>query len=119
MSSTVDAVKVVVSIEVEANLGGVDKGDFIQALNKRVQRAVGNGLLTGNSEVEVESWGIEIGAVEGPEQDLSEAEVEEWFRGLMESGSMRLEEVPKLLARYALSTAESARAELAERMGLV
>jgi len=76
-------------------------------------------MLTGHTEVEVETWGIQIQALEGPEASLGESEVEDWFRGLMESGSMRLEEVPKLLARYALSTAESARSELAERMGLV
>lgn len=119
MSSTVDALKVVVLMEVGARLGGLDKGEFMEALNHRLGWAVGDGLLTGNSEVEVDTWGIEIKALEGPEKDLTESAVEEWVRGLMESGSMRLEDVPKLLARYALASAESARAEIAERMGLV
>lgn len=119
MSSASGGLKVLVSIDVDADLAGVRKGDYIEALTRRLEGAVGDGLLTGHSVVEVDRWQIKVEALEEPEKNLSEAAVAEWLMGLMMSGSMSLEDVPKLMARYALSSEASMRAELAERMGLV
>lgn len=119
VSSRVKGLRVVVGIEVDADLCGVRKEDYVEGLRARLDRAVGNGLLTGDTPVEVDQWEVRIEQLGKQERALSEGRVEAWFRDLLESGSMSAEDVPRLMARYALSSAEAARAELVERMGLV
>jgi hypothetical protein len=118
MTDVSDKVKVVVSLEAAVDLRGIDEKRLLAGLEQRVIWAVGDGLLTGDSEVEVDEWKLKAEALDAEEAGLSQESVEVWFRDLMESGALSLEDVPKMLARYALSSEASARAELAERMGL-
>lgn len=47
-----------------------------------------------------------------------EAAIEAWLRDQMESGCLLSEDLPRLMARYALSDPDAMRAEFAERMNL-
>ncbi len=50
--------------------------------------------------------------------ELDEKQIADFIDNLIQSGNIKLEEIPRLMARYALSDPTEMRAEFAERMGL-
>ena len=88
-----------------------------ESVEAEVQRAIAAGLLShGHATPEV--YETKVIGTRQEEVDLSEKEVSTWIEGSIESCSMSLEEVPVLMARYALASPAEMRSELAERMGL-
>jgi hypothetical protein len=87
------------------------------SVEAEVQRAIAAGLLShGHATPEV--FETKVIGTRQEEVDLSEEEVSTWIEGSIESCSISLEEVPDLMARYALTPPAEMRSELAERMGL-
>jgi hypothetical protein len=87
------------------------------SVEAEVQRAIAAGLLShGHATPEV--FETKVIGTRQQEEDLSEEAVSTWIEGSIESCSMSLEEVPDLMARYALTAPAEMRSELAERMGL-
>lgn len=48
--------------------------------------------------------------------DPGEDEIADWLSRRIEDGDLKLEDIPRLMARYALANPDDMRAEIAERM---
>ena len=112
--------RITISVRVEAvlEMNGEDRVVLQEHMQRSFERAIGMGALTGETYAEVEEHSMTLTAMNEAEAALDEAKVEAWIAGQIESGSMRLEDVCKLMARYALADPAEMRMELAERMGL-
>lgn len=87
------------------------------SVEAEVQRAIAAGLLS-HAHATPEVYETKVIGNRHEEVDLDEKEVSTWIEGSIESCSISLEEVPDLMARYALTSPAEMRSELAERMGL-
>ena len=113
-----DEVEALVTLTLSArvNLGGMEQEDYRSGLQARLDRAVGDGLITGYSPATVDEWSTELSVCDTQERNLDHRQVEEWFKDQIESGCVRAEDLPRMLARYAFMQPAEVRAELAERI---
>lgn len=88
-----------------------------ESVEAEVQRAIAAGLLS-HGHATPEIFETKVIGTRQEEEDLSEKEVSGWIEGSIESCGISLEDVPNLMARYALTAPAEMRSELAERMGL-
>lgn len=99
--------------DVEYNLNG----EAVQELSKRLERAafhaVSEGLLTGETEAEVENYGVTVSAVPPA---LSEEDLSKFMLKRIEDGQLELEDIPVRLARYGLMEPGAFVSEMRERM---
>lgn len=109
--------RLVVDVLFDAGLESFE--DLRLGLEQRARLAIDNGLLTGDSTALVEEYNWSAQVLSGPEADLSESDLESHFRARIESGNLSLEEIPRLLARLALSEPGDMRREFCERMEFV
>lgn len=86
-------------------------------VENNITAAIGRGVLAGASDAVVDQHDVRVFELDSAAADLDQSTVANWLGGLLESGSMRLEDVPELLARYALDDPVAMREEFAERMG--
>ncbi len=101
---------------IDAN--GEDHDYLAQRMNSAFARAIGDGALTGDSAAEVDVHQSKLTLLSPRAAALDEDEVAAWLSTQIESGSMPLERLALLMARYALADPADMREELAERMGL-
>lgn len=94
-----------------------DLADLKVAIEEELKRAVGAGLLSHGYLTPTE-WDVKLLSVSKAEMDLDEEALTAWLSGILESGAIKLEDVPKQLARYALEDPFEMRSAFAERMGL-
>jgi len=80
-------------------------------------RSIAAGLLSHGHSTAAE-YTLKVVGSRQQEVDLDEEQIADWIAGSIESGNMKLEDIPKLMARYALADPAEMRSELAERMGL-
>lgn len=109
-------VRYVVDAIIDANGEGHDY--LGQRMNSAFAKAIGDGALTSDTESTVDTYTARVIPIETAGANLDEEELASWIAGQIESGSMRLEEIPLLMARYALSDPADLRNEFVERMGL-
>jgi hypothetical protein len=100
--------------------GGLNAQELADGLQRNVESAIGNGLLTGDTAATVETWGTNChGAVtvcNEVERGEEEDRITAWLTGRIESSDLSLEDIPRLMARYALAEPAEMRLELNERM---
>jgi hypothetical protein len=89
-----------------------------QRMSSAFGRAIGDGAITGDTAAETQSLDAKTLIVSPEAADLDEEQVAAWISSQIESGSMRLEDIARLMARYAFADPGEMREELAERMGL-
>ena len=85
-------------------------------IEREIARSIGSGLLS-DGHLTPNGYEVQLFSIGKPAKDLDEDEARDWLAGTIESGNMLLEDVPKLMARYALTDSFQMRDELAERMG--
>lgn len=77
------------------------------------QQAIGDGLLTGNTEAVVDVYSMNVTQVHA---DLKEDELTEFMRQRIDNGDLELEDIPVRLARYGLMKPADFVNEMSERM---
>lgn len=108
-----DRIHVVVSLNVDCDLKGMDADELRAQLHADVDRAIGNGILSGTTQAVVIASSLDAILVEEP---VSEDEVADFFLRNIENGSMRLEEVTTIMARYGLMSSGQFHLEMRERL---
>lgn len=97
----------------------VKEGDDMRPILRRlVLQHIGPRLLTSDlPHVELEDYQYSVVQLSEGAESLYEDEIAEWISLQIESGSFDLEDLPRRMARWALSSPADMRNELAERMG--
>lgn len=116
--TTKDIAHVRFTVDAVIAANGEDHDMLAQRMNSAFGQAIGNGAITGETAAETETLtaGTILLSPEGA--SLDEQKIASWISGQIESGSMAMDEVARLMARYALADPAEMREELAERMGL-
>ena len=96
-------------------------GENAEAMAERIERTVyeatfGAGAVTGGTEAEVDEHYFDVVLLKPEAASLDEESLADWLSRQIEDGHMALEDLPKLMARYALADPADLRNELAERM---
>lgn len=108
-----DITTVRLTLDVTYELNGVSAAEMASRLRKMCERAIGEGMLTGETAAEIEKYSMETATQ--PEA-LSEDELAEFMLERIESGSLALEDIPMRLARYGLMEPSAFIDEMRERM---
>lgn len=107
------------SMVAEIAPNGADLQELAQDLDRRLENFLGDAPITGSSPAELESLDVRPCVVlTHQEAQLDEKQASDFLSALLESGNLKLEAIPGLLARYALTDVAEMRSELAERMAL-
>lgn len=102
-----------VTLDILADLNGVQLTHFKESLESNVNSAIGNGMITGHSEVEVDQRVLTV--LEVPEA-LTEEQITAFMRQQIQDGNMSIEDLAARLARYGLMESPEFLAEMHERM---
>lgn len=104
-------------IDVHLDTKGEDQDVLAQRISSSLTMAVHDVDMLGQFDAEVKEKRLAISTM-GPEAaSLDEEMLTKWFSRQLEDGHMRLEDVPRLMARYALAEPMAMREEVAERIG--
>lgn len=103
-------------LDVEYLLNGESPADLANNLESLVQRALGEGLLTGSTNAEVEWHDFKVITLE--DELVDRDAVRDFITDAIESGSMRLEDITMRMATYGLMHPHEFSAEMRERMRL-
>jgi|SRR5690554_546844 len=101
------------TIEVSANidLNGLTEKELKGHLNIAVFRAIGNGMLTGDTVAEVDEYSVRASA----NLDSLEDEIANWLQGQIEDGHLDAEGMARRIARYGLMMPSEFADEIKER----
>lgn len=110
-----DRVTLRLTLDVTYDLNGENAVEMVKNLQRLCERAIGEGMLTGESDAEVEEHSMEV--VIQPE-DLTEDELADFMRERIENDNLALEDIPVRLARYGLMERHAFVSEMRERMEL-
>ena len=110
-----DRVTLRLTLDVTYDLNGENAVEMVKNLRRLCERAIGEGMLTGESDAEVEEHSMEV--VIQPE-DLTEDELADFMRERIENDDLALEDIPVRLARYGLMERHAFVSEMRERMEL-
>ncbi len=108
------SVRILVDVKYVSN--GVPKDDITEMVKRFIERAIGNGALTGDSPVEVDEYALSVKSVSPEAQAIDEEVVGDWLLARVESGNLNPEEMITMMARYALAEPDAMREEFAERI---
>ena len=112
-SDITENVKVRMTLDVTYALNGENAVEMISRLRKMCERAIGEGMLTGETAAEVEEYSMD--AVIPPEP-LSEEQLSAFMLKRIENGQIHLGDIPVRLARYGLMERNAFMDEMRERM---
>ncbi len=105
--------RLVLTLTVDYSPNGEQLSDLRSRLMRMIERAVGEGLLTGEGPAEVEEYSYRVEALgDQPSQE----EIQEYFQSRIDSGNFDPADTAKLMARYGAMIPEFFFAEMAERM---
>ncbi|MCL1960604.1 MAG: hypothetical protein FWG56_02220 [Desulfovibrionaceae bacterium] len=117
-----DVIKARLTLDVTYLLSGEPASEVLDRLREMCERAIGEGLLTGSTSAEVESWAIDVSMPAHPRPDSENAALEAgiaaYLRQRIEDGHLDAEDIPARLARYGLMDSETFVAEMRERMAM-
>ncbi|MPM78716.1 hypothetical protein SDC9_125727 [bioreactor metagenome] len=113
--TTPEVVNARLTLDVAYILNGEVAGDLVARLYMMCERAIGNGLLTGDTAAEVEEYALDVSL---PREPLSEDEIAAFMRQRIEDGNLAAEDIPVRLARYGLMASDAFVAEMRERMDM-
>ena len=100
-------------LDVTYNLNGENAVEMASNLRKMCNRAIGEGMLTGEADAEVDESDIRVMILPEP---LKEDAIAEFMRQRIESGDLALEDIPNRLASYGLMEPQEFVIEVQERM---
>ncbi len=101
------------TLNITYDLNGENAVEMVSHLRKMCERAIGEGMLTGETDAEVEEYSMD--AVIHPEP-LSEEELADFMRRRIENSQIDPEDIPIRLARYGLMERDAFIDEMRERM---
>jgi len=101
------------TLDVTYVLNGMSSSEMIDRLQRMCNRAIGEGMLTGETTAEVEEHSMDV--VLRPDLP-SEDDLAEYMLQRIESGDLSLEDIPIRLARYGLMDPIAFAQEMDERM---
>lgn len=110
-----EVVTVRLTLDVTYALNGENATEMGICLRKMCERAIGEGMLTGETDAEVEEYSMDV--VIQP-KSLSEDELASFMQQRIENGDLELEDIPIRLARYGLMEPNAFVDEMLERMHL-
>ena len=108
-----NVVKMRLILDVTYNLNGENAIEMASNLRKMCNRAIGDGMLTGETDAEVDESDIRVMMLPEP---LKEDAIAEFMRQRIESGDLALEDIPNRLASYGLMEPQEFVIEVQERM---
>ena len=110
-----EPVKVRLTLDVTYSLNGENATEMVGRLRKMCERAIGEGMLTGETDAEAEEYSMDAAIQPEP---LSEDELADFMLQRIENGDLALEDIPVRLARYGLMEPNAFVHEMRERMEL-
>lgn len=115
--ATPEGVKARLTLDVSYVLNGEHFDDLVIHLHQQCRRAIGQGLLTGSTAAEVDTWSMDVRVLPSQaEGDALQAEIAAFMQQRIEDGDLAAEDIPARLARYGLMDPEAFAAEMRERM---
>lgn len=108
-----EKVRVRLTLDVAYDLNGVEAGAMRDRLYRMCVRAIGDGMLTGETDATVDQYSMDAALVENP---LTEEEVAKFMQQRIENGQLHPEDIAVRLARYGLMEVPAFVAEVRERM---
>ncbi|WP_265304482.1 hypothetical protein [Verminephrobacter eiseniae] len=108
-----ETVRVRLTFDITYSLNGERATEMVDRLRNMCERAIGEGMLTGESAAEVDEYAMD--AVVLPEP-LSEDALTDFLRQRVENGDLALDDLPLRLARYGLMEPAAFVDEMRERM---
>lgn len=103
------------TLDVSYTPNGESIDELVRRLERVVARSVGEGMLTGDTAAEVETWTAKVVETEPP---IDEDELAAFMSRRIEDGEWRLEDISVRLARYGQMESTAFIAEMRERMQL-
>lgn len=117
--TTPEVVNARLTLDVAYLLNGEAAPELLVRLRGMCERAIGEGLLTGETAAEVDTWSIDVSAVPSKaDRDVLEAQIASFMQQRIEDGNLGAEDIPVRLARYGLMAPEVFTDEMRERMGM-
>lgn len=110
-----ETVNVRLTLDVTYDLNGENAVEMVSRLRKMCERAIGEGMLTGETDAEVEEYSMDVVI---PPEPLSEEEIADFMRHRIENSDLQLEDIPVRLARYGLMERNAFIDEMRERIAL-
>ena len=107
------SIRIRLVLEVDYALNGLPANALASRLERMVEAAMGDGLLTGDTSAEVEQHSMVVRVLGAT---LSEHQLAAFMRERIENGELSLEDVPSRLARYGLMDPHEFAQEMRERM---
>jgi hypothetical protein len=102
-----------VTLDVTYALSGQSLDNLKELLNNGIRRAIGDGMLTGQTEAEVKDHSVNVAVVpEGP----TEQRITRLMAHRIETGELAPDDIPVRLARYGLMNPNAFVAEMIERI---
>ncbi len=115
--TTPEVVNARLTLDVAYLLNGEAAPEMLARLRGMCERAIGEGLLTGETAAEVDAWSIDVSvAPPTADRDALEAEIAAFMQQRIEDGDLDAEDIPVRLARYGLMASDAFVAEMRERM---
>lgn len=101
------------TLDVTYSLNGEDAEELIARLVRAVEHSIGEGMLTGTTASEVDTFTVKAGTRQPPP---SESEISSFMLSRIESGDLALEDIPDRLTTYGLMDPDAFAEEMRERM---
>lgn len=106
------------TLDVTYLLNGETAPEMLALLRRMCERAIGEGLLTGETDAEVDIWSMDVSTVPSTsDHEALEAEIATFMQQRIEDGNLSAEDIPLRLARYGLMNPKAFTKEMCERMG--
>lgn len=116
MPGTPGELAVRLTLDVTYSLNGENATEMMSRLQKLCEQAIGDGMLTGETDAEVISHSV---GVVGAPDPITEKEVADLMLNRIENGSLPLESIPDKLAQYGLMERNAFIDEMRERIALL
>ncbi len=117
--ATPETVNARLTLDVTYLLNGEAASELLARLERMCELAIGEGLLSGDTAAEVDTWSIDVSEVpSAADHETLEAEIAAFMQQRIEDGNLSAEDIPVRLARYGLMAPEAFADEMRERMGM-
>ncbi|NPX93941.1 hypothetical protein DZ977_003380 [Pseudomonas aeruginosa] len=117
--ATPETVNARLTLDVTYLLNGEAAPEMLARLQRMCERAIGEGLLTGGTAAEVDTWSIDVSEMpSAADREPLVAEIAAFMQQRIEDGNLSAEDIPVRLARYGLMAPEAFADEMRERMGM-
>ncbi|WP_262522904.1 hypothetical protein [Agrobacterium tumefaciens] len=118
--TTPEIVSARLTLDVAYLLNGESASEMLERMRGMCERAIGEGMLTGETAAEVDAWSIAASlSPTAAADDTLEAGIAAFMRQRIEDGNLDAEDIPVRLSRYGLMPPEAFVSEMRERMDIV